>query len=588
MRLIKEGLKRISLLMSVIIIIISSFSYIAYATEETSVDARFYVVKRGGSRTNYNASNYISLGKGQVINPVKIYDDEQEILNHIVEMPSIENLELEENERVLWYSLKKEADGWHVDGEIVEVEESILEEESETIQIESEIESEGYSEEKTVIDENTTEDVIETVTAEYYVVKQGGSRTNYAASNYISLGSGTVINPIKIYEEDTIVEHLAEIPDLSTLNLSDNQKVYWYSLKKEADGWHVDGEIVEIESDNNVEQEPENSDEALNFVRNLGAGWNLGNALCCADNNGYSSSQSKTKEVYYETLWGNPVTSKAAIVAVKNAGFNTVRIPITYRNHVDDNFIVDEAWLDRIETLVGYVLENDMYCIINMHHENWLVADASSQETGVEGIKSIWQQVATRFAGYDNRLIFEGFNEVINSKGQWDVADAVSYQVVNVYNQTFVDTVRAIGGNNTSRYLIVNTYAAKSTESVLSGFVLPYDIIDNRLIVGVHVYDGIGNVPYIAARLNKYFISDGVPVVIGEWGLVNSATNTTAVRSAYAQQYLDNMSQYGIPCIWWDDGGIFSSASKVYNYAILNRNTCQWYFPELVSSLVDG
>ena len=325
-------------------------------------------------------------------------------------------------------------------------------------------------------------------------------------------------------------------------------------------------------------------ESALEFTSSMGAGWNLGNSLCCVDNKSYGD---KTVS-YYETLWGNPITTKATIDAVKSKGFKTVRIPISYRNHIDNNNQVDEKWLSRIKEIVDYVIQNDMYCIINLHHENWLVADVDKQVAGQKKLEAVWKQIAKYFSEYGTNLIFEGFNEVTNSSGQWDSADSKSYAVVNSFNQSFVDAVRSTGGNNSSRYLIVNTYAAKATRSVLDGFVLPQDSIKDHLIVSAHIYDGINSAKTKFDNLYKYFIRRKIPVIIGEWGQKNSNVNTEDNRKKYANEFLTIASGYGIPCIWWDDGGIFSSSATVSNYAILQRKTGEWYFDKLATEIVSN
>ena len=326
------------------------------------------------------------------------------------------------------------------------------------------------------------------------------------------------------------------------------------------------------------------SESALEFVSKMGAGWNLGNSFCCCDDKNYGE-----KEVsYYETLWGNPITTKATIDAVKAKGFKTVRIPITYRNHIDTNNQIDSKWLSRIKEVVDYVIQNDMYCIINVHHENWLVADTDKQAAGQEKLEAVWKQISEYFSEYGTNLIFEGFNEVINSAGQWDSADSKSYAVVNSYNQTFVDAVRTTGGNNASRYLIVNTYAAKATRSVIDGFILPQDSIEDHIIVSTHIYDGIDSAKIKFQNLYTYFVKHDVPVIIGEWGKINSSSNTEDSRISYAKDFLATASGYGIPCVWWDDGGIFSSPATVTNYAILQRKTGEWYFDKLATEIVNN
>lgn len=340
-------------------------------------------------------------------------------------------------------------------------------------------------------------------------------------------------------------------------------------------------QFTEID-DGDVPLAAESDSEAIQFAKNMGSGWNLGNSLCCVDNSTVGSHAA----AYYEKLWGNLVTTQNMIDALKESGFRTIRIPVSYRNHIDSEFQIEEAWLNRVKEVVDYAMANDMYCVINLHHENFLVADTEKQQIGEKGLQIMWTQIAKYFSSYDEHLIFEGFNEVTNSKGQWDSADTESYQVVNAYNQVFVDAVRACGGNNSSRFLIVNTYAAKATASVIKGFVLPNDSVENRLIVGAHVYEGIDTAITRMGYLNQYFIQKGIPVFIGEWGQTNSSSRTEAVRVDYAKRYLEKASEYGIPCAWWDDGGNFSTSAAVSNYAILKRSTSTWYFDDLASAIV--
>ncbi len=383
----------------------------------------------------------------------------------------------------------------------------------------------------------------------------------------------TANNGIKDDVEEIVQPPVAENPVEEEIEPSDDE--------------NMNDVVVDTSIDQAVSDSLLPSGNAMDFANKMGAGWNLGNALLCCNGNVYSPSTAGTYTPrYYETLWGNLYTTQSMITAVKNAGFNTVRIPVTYRNHIDGNYQIDPVWLARVKEVVDYVVSQNMYCIIDLHHENWLVADTSCQDAASRELAALWTQIATYFAAYDEHLIFEGFNEVINSKGQWDSADTASYQAVNLYNQTFVNAVRATGGNNANRYLLVNTYAAKATQPVVSGFVLPTDTVMNHLLVGVHVYDGIGNIPSIMSRLNSEFVSKGVPVVIGEWGLVNNSSNTTSVRVNYVKQYLTEAKKYGIVCVWWDDGcGGNTSASSVSNYSLLCRKNATWYFPEIVNAI---
>ena len=183
---------------------------------------------------------------------------------------------------------------------------------------------------------------------------------------------------------------------------------------------------------------------AKEVVDSIGMGWNLGNQLDCWNSNKNSSVD--------ETAWGNPSVSKQLINEVHNAGFNSIRIPVTYYNHMDDEYNIDKKWLDQVAKIVQYVIDNDMYCIINVHHDTgsdgWLTADATTITQNKKRLAYMWKQIATYFKEYDGKLIFEGFNEILNTSKKWDYAGTTTYDATNQLNQTFVDTVRKSGGKN--------------------------------------------------------------------------------------------------------------------------------------------
>ena len=237
------------------------------STTTTGITAKYCLLKEGGSRTNYSSSNYILLGKGTIREAIRIKDNEEAILAILLDIPDYSDY-VKEGYHVEWYSVKKEADGWHVDGEVVK--DLVVEEEVEEEEVVEEISTATTNETVTTTDENT-ETESETVTTEtettadaettdtevsevdlsvctvakFYLAK--GSRTNYSASNYISLGNGYIVEAVKIQnDEEAIIANLAQIPDYSSY-LTENQRVEWYSIKKEADGWHVDGQIVSAE-----------------------------------------------------------------------------------------------------------------------------------------------------------------------------------------------------------------------------------------------------------------------------------------------------------------------------------------------------
>lgn len=296
-----------------------------------------------------------------------------------------------------------------------------------------------------------------------------------------------------------------------------------------------------------------------------------------------------SKEAYYETLSGNPITTKAMIDKVKAAGFKAVRIPVTYYNHMDSQGNIDIVWLQRVAAVVNYALNDGMYCIINMHHDTgadgWLKADASSFSTSSVKFQKAWQQIAAYFKDYNNKLLFEGYNEILNSSNQWVTTDNSAFSVANKLNQIFVDTVRSTGSNNSTRCLVLNTYAANAENDAVSNFVLPKDSAANRLIVSVHYYGtsqtGISSV---LTRLNSKFTSKGIPVIIGEFGTTFKTSDSSRISSA--NYLITSAKKYGITCFWWDDGNYANKAGAQCNYALLDRCSLNWYSPTLVQAIV--
>jgi len=356
---------------------------------------------------------------------------------------------------------------------------------------------------------------------------------------------------------------------------------------------------------------------AFEAVAAMGVGWNLGNSLDCIDNRKrgiLSELKDITPEEFYETYWGNPVTTKAMIDTVAQAGFGAVRIPVTYADHMDEQFVIRAEWLNRVEEVVNYVLDNSLYCVINLHHDTghgswpWLKADPDNLAALERRLNDVWTQIAGHFIGYGDKLIFESFNEILDTQDRWSGTDTSAYYIVNRLNQTFVDAVRATGGANTRRLLIVKPYAASADAEALDAFIIPDDTAEGKLIFAAHYYgpmlftwrqesvnwatvyddwrpdrDGQPVEDFID-RLNESFISKGIPVIVGEFGAKNK--NNTAARVNYAAHYVSAAKKYGIACFWWDDGGQFDNADEVNSHALLDRINNRWYFPQIAEALV--
>ena len=310
--------------------------------------------------------------------------------------------------------------------------------------------------------------------------------------------------------------------------------------------------------------------KSTEFAKKLGAGWNLGNTLEACEK-GSEGKMGLESEAY----WGNPYTTKKTIEAVKNAGFKTVRIPITWAPHLGDapDYKIDEEWLARVKQIVDWVLECDMYAVINVHHDDafWLVTDKESEEKSIEILTKIWAQLAEEFKDYDERLIFDIMNEprVVGAEEEWYGTDEYR-EVVNNFHKEAVETIRKSGGNNETRFLMLSTYAAKEHKDNVKALVLPDD---EYLLVTIHFYYGTAHQSefldcekklslkdkieiYKTFRLMyDTFISKGIGVVNGEFGWTDRE-NKGYLREK-ANFYVETASKFGIPCFVWDNGESF-------------------------------
>lgn len=330
--------------------------------------------------------------------------------------------------------------------------------------------------------------------------------------------------------------------------------------------------------------------DVIKLCKDITIGWNLGNSL---DATGWGAGS--------ETSWGNPVTTKALILKVKEAGFDAVRIPTTWYNHVDSDFNIDESWLDRVQEVVDYAYDEGMYVILNSHHENWNEPYESNLKAASNKMKKLWTQIANRFEKYDERLIFEGMNEPrwTNTQYEWNGGNAEGWRIVNELNRVFVKAVRATGGNNRYRALMVPTYAASA--SALDGFTVP---TDDSIIVSIHAYspynfamnangtttfdadntdwNNTGELVWLANKLYDDFISKGVGVIIGECGTVNK--NNLSARLNWAGYFPKVFGEKGIPIFLWDNNAYGSGAET---FGMLHRNTLTWEYPDYIKKLVN-
>ena len=324
----------------------------------------------------------------------------------------------------------------------------------------------------------------------------------------------------------------------------------------------------------------EDFESAKQTVGNMKIGWNLGNTLDAY----YGNIHNLTTE----TCWGQPKTKAELFPMFRDAGFGAIRVPVTWNNHMDSNGKVDEAWMKRVHEVVDYVINAGLYCIVNVHHDTgtdaWIVADMDNYNTNKSKFEYLWQQIATEFRDYDEHLLFEGYNEMLDADNSWSwassenngeydaTAAASAYNAVNSYAQSFVNTVRATGGNNAVRNLIVNTYAAccgmgtwnSHLQDPLTQMQLPTDNAAGHLIFEVHSYPSLNSglssakssIDQMMTAVETNLASKGAPVIFGEWGVPddernNDYTEKNADMLAFAQYFVEQAKARGFGTFHW-------------------------------------
>lgn len=318
------------------------------------------------------------------------------------------------------------------------------------------------------------------------------------------------------------------------------------------------------------------------FVENMSIGWSLGNSLDARA----SGKRGEDANLEQELNWGNPPVTKELIDYVAASGFDTIRIPVTwyYNSYVseDGKLCVGEKWLERVQEVVDYAIENDLYVIINSHHDQQILYAGVAQEEMEQVLKNaedLWKQIAEYFQDYDEHLIFEAYNEIDNLDNSWNYSLVAAAQL-NRMNQCFVDTVRESGGNNADRLLMVQTLLGGTDTRILRAFVLPIDSAEDRLIVQVHQYSQkLGqDLEQEFYKLEQFSERIGAPVIIGEFGTTEKYA-IPELREEQTSNFVARAAEHGIKCIWWDNGS---------NYAIINRRDLQKSDTGMLSALQEG
>lgn len=334
------------------------------------------------------------------------------------------------------------------------------------------------------------------------------------------------------------------------------------------------------------------------LVEDMTFGWNLGNTLdvCQADRDGDGKINEHVEagEKVDETLWGNPKATKELFTSLKKNGVNAVRIPVTWRDHMDSNGNIDREWMDRVQQVVDYAYSQGMYVIINVHHDGggdpkfgaWIIEESQKDyNTFLKKYKNVWKQIAERFKNYSDYLIFESMNEVgFDTLYNKNKADA--YNLINKINQDFVDIIRATGGNNAKRHLLIAGYYTDIERTCDSLYKMPDDKAE-RCILSVHYYtpwdfctcdikhiwgtnSEVRQMETLIGKMKKNFVDKGIPVIIGEY----AASGSDLSSCIFFIEKLNKLcSDYGIATFIWDSG------SQV------NRKTYKWRTPQYLEAL---
>ena len=340
---------------------------------------------------------------------------------------------------------------------------------------------------------------------------------------------------------------------------------------------------------------------ALEATRLMGNGINLGNTLEACDNNVGIKTNAPLS---YETHWGQPKTTQAMIDGMKAAGFDTIRIPVAWMTNAthlyEGDYTIDADYMDRVEEVVRYARKAGMYVIINDHWDGgWYgMFGSESAETralAMEAYKGMWQQIAERFRDYSDYLIFESANEELG--GRFDensplycsdsvvtyLTDDERYALTNEINQTFVDVVRATGGNNATRFLLIAGYSTDIDKTCDDRFQMPKDTADSKLMVSVHYYDPwsycgassavsatkwgkVSDYEYMDQQLAKMtkFTEAGYGVVIGEYGALPCSDGLKDNTLAYHTAFLDACTKYNLTNCLWDCSGLYKRVSQTF------------------------
>lgn len=308
------------------------------------------------------------------------------------------------------------------------------------------------------------------------------------------------------------------------------------------------------------------------YVEDMQPGWNLGNSLDATGD---------------ERSWGNPLTSKELIDAIAEQGFKSIRIPVTWGHRMNDDNKIDPDFLDRVAEIVNWSLDAGMYVMLNMHHDSDWIYNMKTDRTGVlDRYRAAWTQISDYFKDYPDKLMFEAINEPRFDE-DWGRDTENYFDYLYDLNTSFYQIVRGSGGKNKTRPLVLTTITSGHAIDRLRRLKETIDELkDDNIIATVHYYgywpfsvnlggatsfddQAKGDIETTIDRLEKVFVKEGIPVVIGEYGLLAFDDDIDGVQAGEVLKYFEYFTYYtrlkGITHMLWDNGQHFDRNNLVWN-----------------------
>ncbi|GAK41213.1 cellulase [Paenibacillus sp. TCA20] len=328
-------------------------------------------------------------------------------------------------------------------------------------------------------------------------------------------------------------------------------------------------------ADKQQEAEPVAKNKLQAYVDDMQPGWNLGNSLDAVGAD--------------ETAWGNPKITKELIEEIADQGYKSIRIPVTWDSHIGEapNYTIEPAYLERVEQVVDWALDEDLYVMVNVHHDSWLWI--SHMETKHDEVlaryNAIWTQVADHFKDHSNKLMFESVNEPRFSDGGTTDEEKM-FDMLKELNLSFHSILRESGGKNAERPLVLSTLEASPTQERMDElYATITELNDPNIIATVHYYgfwpfsvniagythfekDTKNDIIQTFDNVHNTFVAKGIPVILGEYGLLGFDQSTAVIEQGEKLKFFEFLTHYlnekDVTHMLWDNG------------QHMNRTTYEW------------